>query len=117
VTATDGPAQDRLWGPLVEGHDHVHAAERLQHRDPVRLRNQGTFRALQPAHRVVGVQTHYQTVPQRPRRPQGGHMPGMQQIEAPPGGHHRPSHGPHGRDQAQGPVDRRAAAGGGIARA
>ena len=61
------PLQDCLWGPLVERHDRVHAAERLQHRDPVRLWNQGTFQNLEPAYRVVGVQTPYQTVPERPR--------------------------------------------------
>jgi hypothetical protein len=33
----------------------------------VRLWNQGTFQNLEPAYRVGGVQTPYQTVPERPR--------------------------------------------------
>src|SRR4029453_10830364 len=57
-------------------------------------------------YRIVGVQTHYQTVPERPRRPQGGDMPGMQQIEAPPGGHHRPTPGPDRVDHAERPFQR-----------
>ena len=44
---------NRLWGPLVEGHDHVHAAERLQHPDRSTSGTRGRSRPLSPAYRVV----------------------------------------------------------------
>ena len=82
------PVQHGQRRVLVEHGDRVHAAQRGQHPDPVPLRHQRPGRALEPAHRGVRVHAHHQAVAEPAGRLQGGHVPGVQQVEAAAGGDH-----------------------------
>ena len=80
-------ADDRVRRFLLENHNTIDARQRQQDFSAFALGVDRPVGALDAAHRRVGVQADHQAVAKPPGRLQGGHVPGMQQVEAAAGGH------------------------------